>query len=164
MTAIENTCDHCGADVEHPFTCRRCKQRFCGDHRLPENHGCPGEAVTTRTFGGNGPTISDRRSTKRKRVERVRDKETDPSVHRRQPEQPEESSSDSGDNAILTCPSCGESTARTLDCQACGETMCPACRHSHNDSIDGRTTAPESESESTASSRSLLDRVRDLLM
>jgi hypothetical protein len=36
-------CDFCGKTIEGmPFTCRRCKGDFCGDHRLPEYHNCRG--------------------------------------------------------------------------------------------------------------------------
>jgi hypothetical protein len=36
-------CDYCDKEIDGlPFQCRRCKQYFCGDHRLPENHDCKG--------------------------------------------------------------------------------------------------------------------------
>jgi hypothetical protein len=35
-------CDECGRDENLPYQCRRCGRTFCGDHRLPENHDCPG--------------------------------------------------------------------------------------------------------------------------
>jgi hypothetical protein len=35
-------CDACGKDENLPYQCRRCGQTFCGEHRLPENHNCPG--------------------------------------------------------------------------------------------------------------------------
>ena len=35
-------CDACGADENMPYQCHRCGQTFCADHRLPENHDCPG--------------------------------------------------------------------------------------------------------------------------
>ena len=35
-------CDECGVDENMPYQCRRCGQTFCADHRLPENHDCPG--------------------------------------------------------------------------------------------------------------------------
>ena len=35
-------CDACGAHENMPYQCRRCGQTFCADHRLPENHSCPG--------------------------------------------------------------------------------------------------------------------------
>ena len=38
------TCDECGAYENLPYQCRRCGQTFCADHRLPENHDCPGLA------------------------------------------------------------------------------------------------------------------------
>ncbi len=35
-------CDACGVDENMPYQCHRCGQTFCPDHRLPENHDCPG--------------------------------------------------------------------------------------------------------------------------
>lgn len=35
-------CARCGRDESMPYTCRYCGGTFCGDHRLPENHACPG--------------------------------------------------------------------------------------------------------------------------
>jgi membrane associated rhomboid family serine protease len=35
-------CDECGKHENLPYQCRRCGQTFCGEHRLPENHSCPG--------------------------------------------------------------------------------------------------------------------------
>ncbi len=37
-------CDECGADENMPYQCKRCGHTFCADHRLPENHDCPGLA------------------------------------------------------------------------------------------------------------------------
>lgn len=36
------TCDECGEFENLPYQCRRCGQTFCAEHRLPENHDCPG--------------------------------------------------------------------------------------------------------------------------
>ncbi|WP_435126737.1 rhomboid family intramembrane serine protease [Halobaculum sp. D14] len=35
-------CDECGAYENMPYQCRRCGRTFCAEHRLPENHDCPG--------------------------------------------------------------------------------------------------------------------------
>lgn len=35
-------CDECGKFENLPYQCRRCGQTFCSEHRLPENHDCPG--------------------------------------------------------------------------------------------------------------------------
>ncbi len=35
-------CDQCGRHEDLPYQCRRCGQTFCAEHRLPENHACPG--------------------------------------------------------------------------------------------------------------------------
>ncbi|PVX23080.1 MAG: hypothetical protein CW691_11710 [Candidatus Bathyarchaeum sp.] len=34
-------CQYCGKDVVLPFKCNYCGGHFCGDHRIPERHGCP---------------------------------------------------------------------------------------------------------------------------
>jgi membrane associated rhomboid family serine protease len=36
------TCDVCGEQVSLPYRCRGCGGTFCAEHRLPENHACPG--------------------------------------------------------------------------------------------------------------------------
>ncbi|GAB7010316.1 rhomboid family intramembrane serine protease [Halorubrum trueperi] len=36
------TCDVCGEYENLPYQCKRCGKTFCADHRLPENHDCPG--------------------------------------------------------------------------------------------------------------------------
>ena len=38
------TCDVCGEYENLPYQCKRCGQTFCAEHRLPENHNCPGLA------------------------------------------------------------------------------------------------------------------------
>ena len=35
-------CDACGKYENLPYQCRRCGGTFCAEHRLPENHDCPG--------------------------------------------------------------------------------------------------------------------------
>ena len=35
-------CDACGKEENMPYQCRHCGGTYCGDHRLPENHSCPG--------------------------------------------------------------------------------------------------------------------------
>jgi membrane associated rhomboid family serine protease len=35
-------CDACGRHENMPYNCRHCGGTFCSEHRLPENHGCPG--------------------------------------------------------------------------------------------------------------------------
>ncbi|WP_299263108.1 rhomboid family intramembrane serine protease [Halorientalis sp.] len=35
-------CDACGREENMPYQCRHCGGTYCGDHRLPENHSCPG--------------------------------------------------------------------------------------------------------------------------
>jgi len=35
-------CDYCGARENMPFSCKFCGNKFCSEHRLPENHQCEG--------------------------------------------------------------------------------------------------------------------------
>ena len=35
-------CDVCSRDESMPYSCRYCGGTFCSEHRLPENHDCPG--------------------------------------------------------------------------------------------------------------------------
>jgi membrane associated rhomboid family serine protease len=35
-------CDACGKEENMPYQCRHCNGTYCADHRLPENHDCPG--------------------------------------------------------------------------------------------------------------------------
>ena len=68
------TCDVCGEYENLPYQCKRCGQTFCSEHRLPENHDCPGlsewndpggvfdsgfdESVGTGGSGGSGSGAS----------------------------------------------------------------------------------------------------------
>jgi membrane associated rhomboid family serine protease len=36
------TCDRCGSQESMPYQCRLCGGTYCSEHRLPENHDCPG--------------------------------------------------------------------------------------------------------------------------
>lgn len=36
------TCDACGKSENLPYHCRHCGGTYCAEHRLPENHTCPG--------------------------------------------------------------------------------------------------------------------------
>jgi len=33
-------CVYCGETQDLPFKCSYCKDRFCAEHRLPEDHRC----------------------------------------------------------------------------------------------------------------------------
>ena len=39
---IFGECKKCGEKVYLPFECKYCGYKYCGKHRLPENHGCVG--------------------------------------------------------------------------------------------------------------------------
>jgi predicted nucleic acid binding AN1-type Zn finger protein len=126
-----HTCDYCGDEVEHSFGCNHCSQSFCGDHRLPENHECPLYSTGSElsSFGGEGQT-TDRRGTGRKRRERVREKETS-RMNPPEPVKPQSKgdnrSDDIKDADVLTCPTCGSDTDQVLECDDCGQSVCPSC-------------------------------------
>lgn len=129
---------HCGADVEHAFQCTYCEQSVCGDHRLPENHDCPMYVPDSgpENFAGDDPDTPDRRSTYRKRIERVREKETSKRENRAPEARAPQSKGDyreGSDTNVLTCPTCGEGTDEIVECDGCGQQVCPACegRYEH---------------------------------
>jgi len=35
-------CDQCGSHENMPYNCQHCGGTYCSEHRLPENHACPG--------------------------------------------------------------------------------------------------------------------------
>ncbi|MFB6183226.1 MAG: rhomboid family intramembrane serine protease [Haloarculaceae archaeon] len=69
-----SNCDVCGKQENMPYRCRHCGGTFCAEHRLPENHDCPGldnwgdpDGVfdsgfddSVRNRGGGSPSVTDR--------------------------------------------------------------------------------------------------------
>jgi len=37
---LEEKCAYCGDMTDMPFECNYCKDPFCSEHRLPEEHRC----------------------------------------------------------------------------------------------------------------------------
>src|SRR6056297_1972565 len=114
-------CTHCGADVEHAFQCTYCEQSVCGEHRLPENHDCPMHVPDSspENFAGGGPETPDRRSTYRKRIERVREKQPSKRANRSAQAREPQSKGDYRDSSatdILSCPTCGKGTDEIGEC------------------------------------------------
>ncbi|MDZ7689306.1 MAG: rhomboid family intramembrane serine protease [Halobacteriales archaeon] len=35
-------CEECGKEISMPYTCSFCGEKYCSEHRLPENHSCDG--------------------------------------------------------------------------------------------------------------------------
>lgn len=66
------TCDVCGNEENMPYECRRCGGTFCSEHRLPENHDCPGlewnDPVGVFEEGGGGGTTRQSRAGLRTRA------------------------------------------------------------------------------------------------
>lgn len=49
------TCAYCGDLTEMPFQCNYCKDYFCPEHRLPEEHRCVKlTQIRARRFGQRG--------------------------------------------------------------------------------------------------------------
>ena len=58
-------CAYCGDMTDMPFQCNYCKDPFCAEHRLPEEHRCVkltsirarkfGQRKVIRDGGRNGP-------------------------------------------------------------------------------------------------------------
>ncbi|WP_128478273.1 AN1-type zinc finger domain-containing protein [Halorussus pelagicus] len=150
-------CDYCGTVTEHAFPCNYCESSFCGDHRLPENHDCTRFHRTSSgsSLSGNGPDTSDRRSTHRTRVERVREKETttmDRRVPDTTPNTKNNHQEDKAELKALSCPTCGSNTATVQTCDSCGQSTCPDCDHDCNLSDE-----PEEERDS------LINRIKRFL-
>jgi len=162
-----HSCDYCGGDVEHPFSCNYCERSFCGDHRLPENHNCTHHIVTedADSFGGSGPDTTDRRGTKRKRIERIKKKETSP-PNRSQAVAPQSKSDhrsgDPDNTAILTCPTCGEDTDRIKDCEDCGQSVCPDCEGVYEHECPVGVTNDSENNSTHKSDRSIVGRILDI--
>jgi predicted nucleic acid binding AN1-type Zn finger protein len=149
-----HSCDYCVEDVEHPFSCNYCGRSFCGEHRLPENHDCTHHVVSSDldSFGGGGPDTTDRRGTRRKQIERVREKETSRSNPPKAvaPQSKDDYRSDEvGDTDILTCPTCGESTDQIKECEDCGRSVCPNCEGAYEHECPVGVTRDTTEDEPT---------------
>lgn len=43
-------CNYCLAPVSLPFKCKRCGGWYCKNHRLPEEHNCPGSERKVKTI------------------------------------------------------------------------------------------------------------------
>jgi len=41
----------CDGDTGLPYDCRRCSGTYCSEHRLPENHNCPGLPQQSESLG-----------------------------------------------------------------------------------------------------------------
>ncbi|MGI0087010.1 MAG: AN1-type zinc finger domain-containing protein [Nitrosotalea sp.] len=47
-------CAYCGEKQNLPFQCNYCNDKFCAEHRLPEDHRCVKlHQIRTRRFGEN---------------------------------------------------------------------------------------------------------------
>lgn len=47
-------CAYCGETQDLPFQCNYCNDRFCAEHRLPEDHRCVKlHQIRAKKFGQN---------------------------------------------------------------------------------------------------------------
>ncbi len=47
-------CVYCGEKTDLPFQCNYCSDKFCAEHRLPEDHRCVKlHQIRTKRFGEN---------------------------------------------------------------------------------------------------------------
>ncbi len=70
QTVKSEKCAYCGDLTDLPFQCNYCKDPFCSEHRLPEEHRCVklsqirakrfGEKKIVRDGGRNKPNIFKR--------------------------------------------------------------------------------------------------------
>lgn len=67
------TCDECGEQESMPYQCRHCNGTYCREHRLPENHDCPGLQSRSNQGGvfdsGFTDTVNESESTLRTRMQ-----------------------------------------------------------------------------------------------
>jgi predicted nucleic acid binding AN1-type Zn finger protein len=51
----QEKCAYCGDMVDIPFECNYCKDPFCAEHRLPEDHRCVKlTQIRAKKFGQRG--------------------------------------------------------------------------------------------------------------
>ena len=58
-------CAYCGDMVDIPFECTYCKDPFCDEHRLPEDHRCVKLTVLRAKKFGENKVIRDRSEERR---------------------------------------------------------------------------------------------------
>jgi len=152
-------CDVCDAAVEHPFPCQRCERSFCSDHRLPENHDCPAFDRGATPLSGDGPSVRDRRGTFRRRVDRVRAKETSKRESRIDER---DDGGASGETAVLTCAECGASVASLATCEDCGDAYCSDCVDDHDSCQTAQREREKQEDQAPAGG--VVARMRDAVL
>jgi len=107
-------CGVCGTDVALPFDCPYCGGSFCGEHRLPPSHDCPGAAAwraRERPPAKDGPAA--------------------PQPDAGGPQDPIKTPGEGTE-----CFTCGVKTTKTWYCPQCGHDFCSFHRH-HADNHTG---------------------------
>jgi predicted nucleic acid binding AN1-type Zn finger protein len=160
------TCDVCDGAAEHLVKCNICEREHCAEHRLPEKHECSGLNVSewSRGLEGDGPSTRDRRGTRRKRIERVRAKQTSrenpPADNWRRTEK-ERRTENTSKTDVLTCPNCGTSTDCIQECNKCEQSICPKCREA--DAHDCPVVEPPTEEVADSTLDSIFGRLLSIL-
>ena len=68
---LAEKCAYCGEMTDMPFECNYCKDPFCSEHRLPEDHRCVKlTQIRTKKFGEQ-KVIRDGGTGKRKGFRRM---------------------------------------------------------------------------------------------
>ena len=63
---LAEKCAYCGEMTDMPFECNYCKDPFCSEHRLPEDHRCVKlSQIRTKRFGER-KVVRDGTTSKRK--------------------------------------------------------------------------------------------------
>ncbi|MBR9701536.1 hypothetical protein GOV13_01300 [Candidatus Pacearchaeota archaeon] len=87
-------CSYCGRKIKNfPFKCRYCNEKYCSNHRLPEDHSCPGlkeykkgnQERWQRAVKGSFPSKKDHGTFKSYKYDRPAKHRPKKRKHRRQP-------------------------------------------------------------------------------
>ena len=79
-------CSYCSNEPDYPYTCNYCGNSFCSEHRLPEKHKCTHFLPDSgKRFESDGPSTKDRRSTRKRIKDRVKEKASRKSPKLRDP-------------------------------------------------------------------------------
>jgi len=67
---LEEKCAYCGDMTDMPFECNYCKDPFCSEHRLPEDHRCVKlTQLRAKKFGEKRKIIRDGGTGKKNKFE-----------------------------------------------------------------------------------------------
>jgi len=137
-------CDLCGRDLSGlPYTCKRCDQKFCTEHRLPEEHDCVALKIEKagrelkRQEGNVDPWFKDEF-----RLSNIDDHDETQSPSRTPDDQITTDDRYRATNASEECSECGTSLFEheAAGCPHCGEIYCGDHLGGHRRQCDERDT------------------------